>query len=140
MPPTALRARSRGVMATDDAVRAELAGIEREIRRLVAKGDLLRGRLPEYRFSRAPGYRGTHWGSGGDHARGRGVAGDPRGRLHLLGTWREVAYEATKTGYPAGSVFRHAFKSPPPAITYTDEGKLVIVGGKYRVTMRGIEG
>ncbi len=127
-------------MADADAMRAELAAIEGQIAALIRDGDKLRARLPEYAAKTAPGYRGTHFGSGGDAKGGQGLAGDPRSKLTLMGMMTECAYRATKLGYPRDAVFRHSFSEPLPALTYTREAKLVIVGGAYRITMRGIEG
>ncbi len=137
---TGSSAQGARAMADVAAIRAKLDAVERQIRLLIGEGNRLRDALPEYRFPKAPGYRGTHWGKGGEFKIAKGVAGDPRGGLTLLGELTEVAYRTDKGGYPRAAGFRHVFEDPP-ALTYTrPEGRLVLVGGDYRLTMRGIEG
>jgi hypothetical protein len=65
--------------------------------------------------------------------------GVPRGAvLYQLGELVQIVYRASK----AGDVFdwEHDFKTPRPALAATRAGGLVIVGGSYSVTDRGIVG
>ena len=58
--------------------------------------------------------------------------------LWSLGDLAEIAYEGTKNGEPA--IWVHTFKAQRPVLAYSEHGLLVIVGGDYRVTPRGIVG
>jgi hypothetical protein len=87
----------------------------------------------EQRFDR------FHWG---DEASGV-VVGEaplvlPDEVLTVLGTLDRIDYETHKAGEHA--IWYHNFESERPILAHTAAGKLVIVGGSYRVTARGIEG
>lgn len=81
-----------------------------------------------------------HWGR---QAQGSRVVKVPRiapGEvLYQLGDLTEIAYD-TQKGSPEWVRWVHEFKRPLPALATTQAGKLVIVGGGYRVTERGIVG
>lgn len=83
-------------------------------------------------------YRVTHWGLAGEQEVTASRAADPRqGVLTQLGTLREVTYETSKAGDPKRTWYTHKFSSPLPELAYSQSG-LVICGGGYRVTWRGI--
>lgn len=80
----------------------------------------------------------THWGLEGTGKMEDGVAGDPRGPSTLLGYVHTIIYIAPK-GTPEMVEWEHRFSSrKPPALTYTKEGKLLLIGGGYKVGARGI--
>jgi len=84
-------------------------------------------------------YKRFHWGNEPSkltHATAPTVVeGDI---LVQLGELAEVAYEATKDDEHA--IWVHEFGRPRPKLAWTTAGKLVIVGGGYRVTHAGIVG
>lgn len=84
-------------------------------------------------------YKREHWGdeatklSPGEIARVR-----PGDVLVELGELAEIAYDTTKQGEAA--IFVHKFLRTRPRLAHTQDGRLVIVGGSYRVTEAGIVG
>jgi hypothetical protein len=58
--------------------------------------------------------------------------------LVVLGELARVDYETTKGGDSA--IWFHEFEAERPQLCLTRDGRLVIVGGDYRVTRRGIVG
>lgn len=84
-------------------------------------------------------FRRTHWG---DEAEGAELADVPIVRpgeaVTSLGELAEIAYEGQKGG--EWVIWVHPFEDPRPHLAYTATGGLVIVGGNYRVTERGIVG
>jgi len=58
--------------------------------------------------------------------------------LVVLGELDRIDYETTKGDLEA--VFFHNFEDERPRLCMTRDGRLVIVGGTYRVTERGIVG
>jgi len=103
-------------------------------------GDVVAPMLRDYLYDSARAakfYEQFHWG---DQPRelvesSAGAVG-PDTVLVQLGELAEVAYEATKGGEHA--VWVHAFRNPRPVLAYSMTGQLVIAGGGYRVTARGI--
>ncbi len=86
-------------------------------------------------------YAATHWGDLGDGQTIEGRAADPRDELTILGRLVEVTYVTTKRGDPKNCHYWHDFNfRKPPILAFNPEGLLVIVGGAYRVTSRGIVG
>ncbi len=70
-------------------------------------------------------------------------AGDPREPLVEMGVLVRLTYEARKDDGPAAGRLAHHvhdFSGPRPVLAYTQDGLLVIVGGRYTVTPRGIVG
>lgn len=85
-------------------------------------------------------YRVTHWGLAGDGSLSHMRCADPRqGVFTQLGLLREITYETSKGGDPKNTWYTHKFASPLPELAYS-QGGLVICGGGYRVTFRGIVG
>jgi len=84
-------------------------------------------------------YRLTHWGLGGKSARPVAMrAADPTcGVYTLLGELRSVVYFTEKGGDGGPAEYEHEFSRPRPELLYSDGG-LVIAGGGYHVSARGI--
>lgn len=59
--------------------------------------------------------------------------------LYRLGDLVEVAYQ-TQKGSDEIAIYVHEFRPSLPTLAATPEGELVIVGGDFRVTRRGIVG
>ena len=88
-------------------------------------------------------FRRSHWGWPGKSKIRSLDAPDPtRGTLTALGPLVSVVYLARKgpEARPPLLEYEHAFTRPLPVLTYTEDGGLVVAGGKYTVTERGIEG
>lgn len=84
-------------------------------------------------------YEKFHWGRAPTEATWERVPNvRPGDVLSSLGELSEVAYETKKGGEHA--IYVHAFDAPKPHLGATSDGGLVIVGGNYRVTRRGIVG
>ena len=83
-------------------------------------------------------FEAFHWGVEPD---GTGVCMAPLVRpgdvLTELGELMEVAYQTTKD---EDAVWVHPFEAARPVLASTSRGRLVVVGGSYRITRRGIEG
>ena len=83
-------------------------------------------------------YRDFHWGRDAD---GTAVWEAPLVRPHdvltELGELVEIAYATTKD---EAAVWVHPFEPRRPVLASTATGRLVVVGGSYRITARGIEG
>ena len=83
-------------------------------------------------------YKRFHWGVKPD---GTAVWDAPLVKPHdvltELGELVEVAYETTKD---EAAIWVHAFQTERPVLASTNRGRLVVVGGSYRITRRGIEG
>jgi hypothetical protein len=60
----------------------------------------------------------------------------PGAELVALGELVAVVY---RTGHEAFDR-EHKFKGPRPLLTYEERGGLIIVGGAYKITPRGIVG
>ena len=84
-------------------------------------------------------YKRFHWG---DQPRDLELASAPSLEdgdvLVVLGDLHEVEYTTTKGGEDA--IWCHEFSEPKPQLCMTKDGQLVIVGGRYRVTEKGIVG
>lgn len=83
-------------------------------------------------------YTDFHWGNAPD---GTAVWAAPMVRPHdvltELGELAELAYQTTKD---EAAIWCHAFDHPRPVLACTAAGRLVVVGGSYRITRRGIVG
>jgi hypothetical protein len=102
--------------------------------RKVAEADIARG-LGEYRK--------THWGHRGkpDRILEADVADTSKpGAFVMLGELVSVAYRTTKAGDPPNCVYEHTFERPYPILAYSRDRLLVIAGGKYTISKRGIVG
>jgi hypothetical protein len=99
----------------------------------VLRGYIKDAQRADKRFSR------FHWG---DRAAGVTVSHAPivlpDEVLTVLGTLDRVDYETKKAGERA--IWYHNFETTRPVLAHSSAGKLIIVGGSYRVTARGIEG
>lgn len=85
-------------------------------------------------------YAESHWGLTGDEAIAKLLAGDPRKVSTALGYLHSVVYVTAK-GDQEICEWEHDFSPKrPPILSYTETGKLLILGGGYRVTKRGIVG
>lgn len=85
-------------------------------------------------------YKRLHWGLTGRGKVARTTAPDPsKGTLVLLGDVVSIVYRTAK-GADGLSEYEHEFSGPLPKLLVTTDGGLVIGGGSYRVTTRGIEG
>jgi hypothetical protein len=90
----------------------------------------------------APTYRESHWGLDSEKTSVEAVP-DPRDNQKLigLGTLFEVVY-ITEKKWDGVSEYEHKFdEKNPPLLAYGDrDGRLYIVGGRYKVTRHGIVG
>ena len=86
-------------------------------------------------------YAATHWGRRGSKLLDL-VACDCKGELVGLGKLREIVYETVKGNDPAPTEYQHEFsRRSPPVLAYCVScRRLVIAGGTYKVTWRGIVG
>lgn len=94
---------------------------------------------------RPPSYQDAHWGKTAHASRLREVP-DPKknSKLIALGRLVSVVYE-TEKGDDGVSEYEHAFghgfAAQRPWLAYGNvDGRLYIVEGHYKVTVRGIEG
>jgi len=88
-------------------------------------------------------YRVTHWGLGGEKATRSLECVDVcrEGPLVELGQLVSVVYLTRKLGDRGPTEYEHDFSGSLPVLAYSGEGKrLVVAGGSYRVTPRGIVG
>ncbi len=86
-------------------------------------------------------YRITHWGDDGEYNFREMECADPSGTLVHLGELTHLKYLAHKKGNPGLRIYEHDFGVIRPVLAYEpDRGKLVIAGGRYRVTALGIVG
>ena len=85
-------------------------------------------------------YRQTHFLARGDEPQTIARAADPSGVLTRLGLLVGIQYLTTKAGDPPNSIYNHAFENPPILCFNSPERLLVIAGGSYKVTWRGIVG
>jgi hypothetical protein len=82
-------------------------------------------------------YRRDHWDRAGPH-RARGLpAADPRILSIELGELVAVIYRTKKGEDTRLTDYEHHFSRPRPVLSYNPTG-LIIAGGKYHVTERGI--
>lgn len=127
------RAALRGEVDARSALReiARLAEAQRDHRPPFVRGEIDRG-VRDYRIK--------HWGTRGAYRAQRLSCADPsQGPLVELGQLVSVTYETTKAGDPPGTWYTHEFTRPLPVLAYSSGG-LVVCGGHYRVTWRGIVG
>jgi hypothetical protein len=120
--------------------RKELGAIVREGRRAVAALERPRFTSGDVADARAS-YRRTHWGLEGtkDGVRAFACADSRVGVFAELGHLVSVVYRADKWGDAPGTEYEHEFGRRKPLLLYSDGG-LIIAGGAYRVTFRGIVG
>jgi hypothetical protein len=82
-------------------------------------------------------YRRDHWGQRGSWKQSRLSAADPRLLSVALGELVAVVYRTKKGGDVQLTDYEHHFSRPLPILSY-HAGGLLILGGKYHVTERGI--
>lgn len=87
-------------------------------------------------------YVRTHWGHPGDEPDRALVVADPSEHFFaVLGELDSLTYEAAKGRFSRANLWQHEFGTPRPVLCYSPtSGLLVIAGGRYTVTRRGIEG
>lgn len=89
-------------------------------------------------------YRITHGGALPPKGLRTLDCGDPRDGPTELGALVEVVYQTIKLGGASQGKLanhRHQFEGPLPVLAFTaNDSRLIIAGGGYRVTARGIEG
>jgi hypothetical protein len=86
----------------------------------------------------AKDYESFHWGIEPDGTRAwEAPLVRPHDVLTELGELVEVAYQTTKD---ETAVWVHPFQSPRPVLASTSTGRIVVVGGNYRINRRGIVG
>jgi len=86
-------------------------------------------------------YVKTHWGHRGDWTDGSLRCADPREvYFAVLGELTHVTYETTKGKLSRAELFEHEFLQPRPLLVFSPRDKLLLIaGGGYTVTNRGIE-
>ena len=82
-------------------------------------------------------YRRDHWGQTGTYAAQRLEAANPRLRSEAIAPIVAVTYRTKKGADRVLTDYRHPFKRPRPVLAWNPSG-LLIVGGVYHVTERGI--
>lgn len=96
------------------------------------------GRMESGGRAAAKEYEAFHWGRPADAtAAWEAPLVRPHDVLTELGELAEIAYETHKD---ERAIWVHPFESPRPVLASTAKGRLVVVGGSYRVTRRGIVG
>jgi hypothetical protein len=98
----------------------------------------------ERRSNGAPSYTASHWGRRPEDSFSTDVP-EPRDNNHLitLGWLHSVVYITRKgSDPPEGVEYEHKFSHRnPPLLCYgSDDGRLYLVGGSYRMTRHGIIG
>lgn len=84
-------------------------------------------------------YKSFHWGNDASDLTAQRAPIVREGDVLVeLGELAEIAYETTKGEQHA--IWVHEFGPRRPTLAWTRAGKLVIVGGGYRVTRAGIVG
>src|SRR5205807_1494549 len=82
-------------------------------------------------------YKRDHWGASGPRGVRALSAADPRILSIELGDLVAVIYRTKKGGDRELTDYEHHFARPFPVLSYNETG-LIIAGGKYHVTKRGI--
>lgn len=85
-------------------------------------------------------YREVHWGEKGPVAERRRQVPNPHDLpLIELGELVSVTYRTKKGGDRTLTDYEHEFEGPLPLLVF-NKGGLIIAGGKYKITTRGIVG
>lgn len=93
------------------------------------------------RSFKPPSYTQAHWGEKGYFQRKPMWIPDPKSSpIIVLGTLAEITYRTVKGG-DGGELtdYHHDFGRPYPLLCYSSTG-LIIAGGRYTVSSRGIVG
>ena len=88
----------------------------------------------------ARAYRITHWGDRGALDFRELDAADPSEPLAFFGELFRVSYLTIKRGDGGPAIYEHDFRIPRPVLATSPDGRFVVAGGNYRVTVRGIVG
>jgi hypothetical protein len=96
---------------------------------------------PTVRRNPAASYEEFFWGRPPESETRAEHHGDvkPGERLIVMGPLISLVYRAKK-GDERKANWEHPFEHPRPLLTYKQNGSLIITGGAYRVTARGIVG
>lgn len=86
-------------------------------------------------------YKRTHWGNAGTRPPVNLRTADPdEVRFVLLGVLETVVYRTAKGRFASEELWEHDFEHPKPLLCYSPKSKLLLIaGGGYTVTSRGIE-
>jgi hypothetical protein len=94
--------------------------------------------------SRPPSYREAHWGQDGPDGTRSYEVNEPRDNKELiaLGTVLKIIYVTRKGDDEEDVEYDHDFseRSPPLLVYGSDDGRLYILGGGYKVKVHGIVG
>jgi len=87
-------------------------------------------------------YVKTHWGDPGPWRDKNLRCADPNEvYFAIMGRLHAVTYEAKKGRLGRLELWEHEFGNPSPVLCYSPKSKLLLIaGGNYTVTSRGIEG
>lgn len=87
-------------------------------------------------------YVKTHWGDPGEWRNKNLRCADPKEvYFAVLGRLHAVTYETRKGRLRPVELWEHEFDRPAPVLCYSPKSKLLLIaGGGYTVTARGIEG
>lgn len=85
-------------------------------------------------------YRWSHFGARGTARLHEVDCADPRARWTAIGEITRVGYRTTKAGDPPNTIYEHAFAQQLPLLAQDAKRRLLILGGSYRITWRGIVG
>lgn len=90
----------------------------------------------------AESYVSTHWGDPGEWRDRNLRCADPAEVYYaVMGRLHAITYETQKGRYGRLDLWEHEFKRPSPVLCYSPKSKLLLIaGGGYTVTARGIEG
>lgn len=125
-----------------DKLEAEADALERVAEQKRAQARAMRSARPPRVPNPSPRleYAATHGGAIGPRAERRSSAPDPRvGPIVELGELVAVVYRTTKLGDAGRVDYEHSFGSPRPMLCWNRDG-LIVAGGRYKITGRGIEG
>ena len=112
--------------------RARALGLDRDVDRMLLA-------LVEQYDQAERSYVDTHWGVEPGELIEATAASPKRGEvLPALGELVQVVYRTQKAEDFAD--WEHTFIAPRPLLAYSGDGRLVVAGGAYQVTQRGIEG
>jgi hypothetical protein len=86
-------------------------------------------------------YVETHWGSSGEMTDQKLRCADPEEVMVVLGQLDSIVYDTAKGRFSPSELWEHEFGSPRPVLCYSPTSRLLLIaGGRYTVTNRGIEG
>ena len=122
--------------------KADAIEVLKQLEKVSAKA--MRGNAVEPSFTAAEiakakrDYRFKHWGLKGNGKASPMTCADPAHEpLTQMGHLVRVVYETDKLGDPKSTHYEHDFSRPLPVLAYSSGG-LVICGGRYKISARGI--